>query len=271
REAERRLQELRAANPADDRARRGLAELYAATGNLVLAQEMLEARIKQAPERMGHRLDLVRYVVRLGNVDRGVEELNKILDAQPDHKVAHTLLGEIMLDRGDNDTARRHFEAGIAGEHPNPQALVQIGTLAASARNYREARPYFERALELVPDHAVAHNNLAYALAEMDADLDIALTHAQKAKALVPDNPDFADTLGLVYVKRGLNDSAVRVFDEIVAKFPDRVAFRYHFAIALHRSGERAKAREQLERALSNQPSSEEEDQIRALLAQIGS
>ncbi|MCP5118088.1 MAG: tetratricopeptide repeat protein, partial [bacterium] len=115
REAERRLQELRAANPADDRARRGLAELYAATGNLVRAQEMLEARIKQAPERMDHRLDLVRYVVRLGNVDRGLEELNKILDAQPDHKMAHTLLGEIMLDRGDNDTARRHFEAGIAG------------------------------------------------------------------------------------------------------------------------------------------------------------
>jgi predicted Zn-dependent protease len=130
---------------------------------------------------------------------------------------------------------------------------------------------YYERALAIAPGNAVANNNLAYVLAQTNTNLDAALTHAERAKAAAPDNPDFTDTLGIVYLKRGLHENAVEVLRAIVIQNPSRVPFRYHYAQALVASGKPEEAKKELETALDSRPSVEEERQIRQLLGEIGS
>jgi predicted Zn-dependent protease len=61
--------------------------------------------------------------------------------------------------------------------------------------------------------------------------------------AKLPDSPELRDTLGWIYTKRKMNDSAVQVLDKVVREHPDVPAFRYHLATALYQKGDAAKAR----------------------------
>jgi len=248
-----------------------LVELYTSAGTPEKARKLVEAAVRQAPERLDLRLTLVRLAARHGDSDRALEELGYILSKDANSSVAHTLLGDILLQRGDTAAAREHFLKAIKLDPPVPDAFLRIGTLLAREGKLVEARSYFEQTLELSPDNAVASNNLAFILAETEPDLDQALTHAQRARARAPDNAEFADTLGWVYVRRGLNDSAIELLGEIVAKNPSRAGFRYHLALALIQNGDRSRARKELETALGNKPSPEEEGKIRQLLSQLGS
>ena len=59
-----------------------------------------------------------------------------------------------------------------------------------------------------------------------------------------------ADTLGWVYYKKGLYDSAIAEFKASLAKAPENPTIMYHLGLAYAKKGETDKARAELERAL---------------------
>ena len=120
------------------------------------------------------------------------------------------------------------------------------------------------------PDHPVALNNLAFMLADTGTDLDKALTMAQRAKQQYPSDGNIADTLGWIYIKKNLSDSAIAVFRDLIKTEPDRATFRYHFAVALYQKGDKDSAKKELEAALRSKPSKDEEAKIRDLMAKLG-
>ena len=132
-----------------------------------------------------------------------------------------------------------------------------------------EATPLYEQILKLQPGNVMAMNNLAYTLAESGNDLDRALTLAQRARQMLPNNPDVADTLGWIYIKKNLPDSAVPIFRELTQKQPERATYHYHLAMALFQKGDKTSARRSAELALSNKPSREEEAKIRELMSKL--
>ena len=66
---------------------------------------------------------------------------------------------------------------------------------------------------------------------------------AQKARQQRPNDEDVADTLGWIYIKKNLPDSAIAVFRELVTKNPKRAAFHYHLAMALFQKGDKVQAK----------------------------
>ncbi len=113
-------------------------------------------------------------------------------------------------------------------------------------------------------------NNLAFLLAETSGDLDQALSLAQRAVQKAPGQPQFSDTIGYVYLKKKMLDSAVRSFDSLVQKYPGNPTFRYHLGMALLETGDKAAARKELAAALANHPSEDEAAKIRDLVNKIG-
>ena len=79
---------------------------------------------------------------------------------------------------------------------------------------------------------------------------------------------DVADTLGWVYIKKNLSDDAVRVYKDLVVKDPANATFHYHFGMALLQKGDRPSARKELEIALADKPSKDDDAKIRNLLQQ---
>jgi predicted Zn-dependent protease len=106
-------------------------------------------------------------------------------------------------------------------------------------------------------------------LANTGQDLDEALRMALSAQRQVKDNSAVADTVGWVYLKRGLTGSALQVFQNNVQKEPKNATYRYHLAAALLASGDKLRAKEELQKALQNGPSHAEESGIRQMLAKI--
>jgi Flp pilus assembly protein TadD len=152
----------------------------------------------------------------------------------------------------------------------DPTAHVQIALLMEASGQRQQARPVYEQVLKLQPDNPVALNNLAYLLAESGADLDQALTYAQRAKQKMPQDANVSDTLGWIYIKKNLSDNAIQIFQELTTQYPSSPTYRYHLAMALFQKGDKPKARKELESALKSNPTKEDAAKIKDLMARIG-
>ncbi len=132
-----------------------------------------------------------------------------------------------------------------------------------------EAIASYRKALAKSPDDPTVLNNLAFLLADTGGDTKEALRDGEprrSAKRLML--PQLQDTLAWIQIKRHNTAEALPILQALTNKYPEDNTFRYHYAVALIESGDRAAARRQAETALSQKPPSELADQLRSVLAQ---
>jgi tetratricopeptide (TPR) repeat protein len=75
------------------------------------------------------------------------------------------------------------------------------------------------------------------------------------------------DTLGWVYYKKGLYDSAIGEFTDCLEKMPDNPTVIYHLGMAYYKKGDHEKARTELQKALQLDKSFSEADEAKRVLA----
>ena len=63
-----------------------------------------------------------------------------------------------------------------------PRAYVLLGSLEDARGNRPQAQKWYEKALQLQPDQALAANNLAFLMLETGQNVNVALTLAQTAR-----------------------------------------------------------------------------------------
>jgi Flp pilus assembly protein TadD len=132
-----------------------------------------------------------------------------------------------------------------------------------------EARQQYQQALAIDSSAPVAANNLAYLHAEQGENLDEALQLAQTARQALPESPDVADTLGWVYVKRGLPASALAPLREAAGREPTNAEFQYHLGHAYMKNGDFRQAREAFEAGLKLNPRSPSATEAQVALKQL--
>jgi tetratricopeptide (TPR) repeat protein len=185
-----------------------------------------EAAFKKAveldPKLMSSYRLLAQYYARTGRTAETIQTYENALKISPDQAQIHHFLGVLYEYGGQKDKAVEHYEAAIRSE----------------------------------PNLGEAKNNLAYLFAEKGDQLDRALDLAQEAKALMPDDPNTADTLGWVLYRRGVPSAAIGYLKEAVAGTragdPNLGLIRHHLALAYEASGDKAQAREAAEQALAD-------------------
>jgi Flp pilus assembly protein TadD len=92
-----------------------------------------------------------------------------------------------------------------------------LGILEDGRGNIAAAETAYRHALEITPETPIAANNLAWIIAENGGNLDEALQLATLAVTKSPRSAGFYDTLGWVYLKKGLNSPAVEQMRKAVA------------------------------------------------------
>jgi Flp pilus assembly protein TadD len=85
-------------------------------------------------------------------------------------------------------------------------------------------------------------------------NLDLALKYAQSAKAAMPNAPQIDDTLGLVYLKKGLTDLAIASFKSAVTADQKNGEYVYHLGMGYEQKEDKRQARAMFERALALSP-----------------
>jgi tetratricopeptide (TPR) repeat protein len=132
-----------------------------------------------------------------------------------------------------------------------------------------QARERYERVLAIDPRAAVAANNLAWMQAEAAQNLDVALQLAQTAVSASPDAPEIRDTLGWIYYKKNLPESAIPQFARSIARDPNNPTYHYHIGLAYLKAGDHERAMSAFERALATKADAKMAADIKRLLPQV--
>ena len=246
----------------------GLVDVYRAQGEVDKALSRLTLELGKSPNTSAIHYLLAETALRARRYDLALEQYKQLQDMSPPTAQLQMRLGAVYQLKGDFNKAIASFQHA---KEMAPRDPLVAGALAdafrVSGRNVEAAQSY-RRVLVLDPENANAMNNLAYVLLDTGGS-DEAQSLVQKALQKSPSNPNFADTLGMVYLKKNLEGSAVQVFSGLAQRFPDNPVFRYHYALSLTQKGQRAKAKTELEAALSKSPPDELRKSIQSSLAKI--
>lgn len=253
----------------DPRPTFGLVQSFSARNDFAEAIREVASELKKSPQSVPLQRLLVETAIRGGQFDLAVEEGRRLVGRRPDSVEASLLLGDAYSLKGDYANAIQVLEKVKLAEPKNPAPLALLASAYESAGRQEEAKTNYRLALRMQAGQPEASNNLAFLLAESGVDLDEALKLAQQALAKAPNQPNFLDTLGYVYLKKNMGDTALQIFRNLTDKQPDNPTFRYHLGKALLSKGAKAEARQELQTALTKRPKQAEAAQIQALLSQI--
>jgi tetratricopeptide (TPR) repeat protein len=151
---------------------------------------------------------------------------NDIYLAYRAYSYSHAGLDNEALKSYEQHLAKSTTNADKATTHTN------MGYVLHRLHRDDEAIGHFRSAIALQPQLGMALNNLAYLYAERRAHLNEALSAANRAVALEPDNPDFKDTKGWVLFKMDRAAEALPLLKEAAAKRPDDKEIREHLLAA---------------------------------------
>ncbi len=212
---------------------------------------------------------LANAALRAHKFDLAVQQYSKLADAHPQSYREHLSLGDALLQAGNIQEAVTQFQVAKSLAPKDPETNAMLALALHNAGRSNEAAQAYRDTLSLQSGNPLVMNNLAYLMAETGGDLNEAQRLAQDAAHEQPSNMAMADTLGWIYVKKKLPDSAIQVLSNVVRKDPKSSIHHYHLAVAYNDKGDKAAARQELEAALANRPPRDEEQRIRDLLAKL--
>lgn len=161
-------------------------------------------------------------------------------------------------------------------QEPGPRlAALRVRSMAYYAQGqYQPAAQDMQKGLEIAPNDAELHNNLAYTLAKHLDQASTAETHAKRAIELDPNSRAAFDTLGLVSLKLGKAPEAIAALDQALSMAQtdvDKAPVLVHLAQARIASGNPSGAQEavtEAESIIAGNPASFS-DELRAELEQV--
>ena len=203
------------------------------------------------------------------NYEVSQTEFERAIQLDPDGVQAYLRLGQVFQIQGQTDLAIARYRKAFDLQPKIPPLATLIGNMYLQKGDLETARKYYSQALAIDPNFAVAMANTAWVDAQEGKDLDVALGMAQKAKSIEPDVASITDTLGWVMYKRDDYAAAVPLLEDCVQKAPDSGEFRYHLGMARLRNGQKQKAKTDLEAALRMKLDGSDAQQAQQALAQL--
>ncbi len=144
-------------------------------------------------------------------------ELKKAIETDENYLPAYSGYAAMLIERNQTAEAIEQYKK-IVEKKPSASVYVLLGMLEEAGNNFTEAEKNYRRSLEIAPDSPIAANNLAWLITEnLNGNLDEALTLAQGAVNQNQKTPEFYDTLGWVYFKKGLYIPAIEQMKKAVA------------------------------------------------------
>ena len=222
--------------------------------------EASASRINAAVEANPENVALVRLKAALALAQRdlaGAEEsLKRAIDLDPTSIATYQQLATLYQVSGRLGESLETYKRALEQDPKSAQLHHLLAILYQMGGRIDTAIEEYSAAIELDDELGEAKNNLAYLLADSGKDLDRALDLAQSAKALMPENPNAADTLGWALFKRGISSAAVGYLKEAVAgtdlNSPNLGVIRHHLAQAYEGNSQKDEAIESLEIALAD-------------------
>ena len=254
-EARAALLEADAIRPHHPEILRLLLRIDAASGRLEEAGARIDAAVAAKPEDAELARLSGTYALRKGDPEKARELFERAIELDPSNVAAYQQLARLYQASGDLDQTVSLYERALEQRPDSADIHYFLAVLYETDGRTEEAIARYEKAIELDDEMAQAKNNLAFLLAESGENLDRALDLAQEAKAMMPESPNAADTLGWVLYRRGIPSAAVGYLREAIGGLeegsPEIGMVRHHLALAYEANDQKQMAIDALELSLA--------------------
>ena len=154
-------------------------------------------------------------------------------------------LHTIMLLSGKQPEAEKFAVKWLKNYPKDSVFLSYFGDLAISTNDYAAAEKAYLMVLQITPNNAIALNNLAWVTGKLKKPGAVA--YAKKANTLQPNIPSFMDTLASLLAEEGVYEEAISLQTRAVALRPIDSQLKINLAKILIKSGNKNKAKIELE------------------------
>ncbi len=155
------------------------AEADEVQGRWVEAEKDYRTILEQSPRYPGIHFRLARLLLSRPNPpagfqDQAKKELQEELEIDPSNAGAEYISGELARQMQDLSAAVQHFSKATALDSNFADAFMGLGVSLVAERKYQEAIAPLEKAVQLQPENAAGHYNLATAYARTGRKEDAA-------------------------------------------------------------------------------------------------
>jgi tetratricopeptide (TPR) repeat protein len=209
-----------------------------------------------------NKLALATFLGRHDHVDEGLSICEPLWKTVPEVELLTVTSINILFGSDDNAHASEPAQIErVAGwiqlaleqakkqRRPTQLLLLGLGNVREWQGKYVEAENWYQLATQQDDRDGISINNLAWLAALKDKKFKEALNYANRALTLKPDQPDFLDTRGMIYLldgqpKLGLDDLQRAV--EIDPSSPSKL---FHLTQAYLANADKEKAKQSLRAA----------------------
>lgn len=222
-------------------------------------REAIEYYRKALSHEGGQKFALWEQLLLIEAQNNWYQELEldavKAVETFPNQPLPYLFAGMALLQNGQPKEAQSYLDDGldlVFGSLPlKMQFYLQLAELHHRNGDEEKSDSYFEKVIQIRPDHALALNNYAYYLALRGDKLDQALRMTEKSNQLVPDSPTYLDTWAWVLFKKGNYETAREKIEKALTQMPQGNAELWeHYGDILWALSETEAAREAYRKAL---------------------
>jgi len=145
--------------------------------------------------------------------------------------------------------------------------LAYLGKQALAQKDYVAAEKHYLAALQIQPNSAIVLNNLSWVMGQLKKDG--ALEYAEKANSLAPNQPVIMDTLAMLLADKGDYKRAVELQSKALELQPANANLRLNLAKIYINSGDKARAKSELEALAKLGDGSRSQPEVNALLKSL--
>lgn len=182
-----------------------------------------------APASAAAHLMLGQAYAARGFEDEALASYRRAQVLDPSSGTLQGNLGALLFAKGAYAQAEEHFREAARLEPRNPLNLINLGKLLMRAGSPEDAERLFQEAVDLAPDNASARLNLGLMKARAGRAAEAAADF-RKAAALDPGSFAAALNLGIALAESGQAAAARKVFEGVLAKWPDHPEARRYLS-----------------------------------------
>jgi tetratricopeptide (TPR) repeat protein len=186
-----------------------------------------------------------------GDRDQAVRDLLDATRANPELRMAHSLLGDLYRDEGNYQAATPHYETLIRIDPYGAENHYRLGVTYQFLARLQDAAASYLRALQLNPRDMRSNMNLGLVYLTLN-QLDDAVTYLERATQLAPDSAVAWSNLGVALDARGSTVLAEAAYRRSLELSPRQDAIFINLGINLTRQGKAAEAISVLEQAIKH-------------------
>lgn len=256
-----------------------LAEAHMLAKNKQAARDSLRKGLEIKPDFLGAQRALIVLDLDEKKFQDAVTTARTVQKQRPKEAVGYMLEGDVSAFQKDWERAATAYRSGLkqvssstdlalklhavllasgkaeqaanfstTWQKDNPKDAAFLSYLGASAlarKDFATAEKNYSMVVKLQPLNAVAFNNLAWVSAKLNK-VD-AISYAEKANTLAPNQPAFMDTLAMLLSDKGDYAKAAELQSKVLTLQPKNTMFKLNLAKIHIKGGQKELARKELD------------------------